>query len=430
MSIGCNLNIGLDSGGGVITFSPLALSPALWLKADADTFQTVDGSAASANDDPVGSVLDQSGNALHFSQATAEKRFVLKTNVQNGNPAIRSDGLSDILATPSFVLSQPLTIYAVVRRLNNSEGRIFDGKGLQGEAVLRSSDAFAYCLNAPSTACESDGAVSRFDVFAVVLNGASSLLECGTRATVTGNPGALGISAGMVVGGAGQDAGFYFNGDLAELIAYSGAHSLATRNLFRTYFQSAARWKGIPQVRCAGDSLTTGTGATAGNDYPSLLQVLLGAGYEVTNSGSGGAAVADMATAARVDHGRHISGLERTYGVLWGGTNDIHGSATGAQAYASNQSWWSTIRTATGKVIALTMLKRGNFDASMETERQAFNALVLGDDTLYDAVVDVAARAEFQDTNDTDYFGDGVHLTDAGYAVVAEMVHDAIAEIG
>lgn len=73
----------------------------LWLEADAGTFQTSGGAAATADGDPVGEWQDQSGNGRHFGQTTAGLRPTLRLNVRNGLPSIRPDGFDDYLTTAS-----------------------------------------------------------------------------------------------------------------------------------------------------------------------------------------------------------------------------------------------------------------------------------------------------------------------------------------
>lgn len=87
------------------TFSPLSLSPALWLKADAGTNQTASGTAATADADPVGEWQDQGGNGNHLAQATASKRGTLKLNIQNGRPVIRFDGTDDFLVNTTGLVT-------------------------------------------------------------------------------------------------------------------------------------------------------------------------------------------------------------------------------------------------------------------------------------------------------------------------------------
>ena len=98
------LSLGLWQYGRSASFSPLSLSPALWLDAsDAATlFQSNGGAAAAADGDPVGYVLDKSGSANHLIQVTGTSKPTLKLAIQNAKPVIRFDGVNDFFAIPNF----------------------------------------------------------------------------------------------------------------------------------------------------------------------------------------------------------------------------------------------------------------------------------------------------------------------------------------
>ena len=70
----------LQAGGTL--FSPTNIAGLqLWLKADAGTYQSSGGSAATADNDPIGEWQDQSVNAKHAVETT--NKPVLKLNIQN-----------------------------------------------------------------------------------------------------------------------------------------------------------------------------------------------------------------------------------------------------------------------------------------------------------------------------------------------------------
>lgn len=73
------------------SWTPLDLSPQLWLDASDNATITVDGS------DGVSAWEDKSGNGHDVSQATAGSRPILKAAEQNGLDVIRFDGSNDAL---------------------------------------------------------------------------------------------------------------------------------------------------------------------------------------------------------------------------------------------------------------------------------------------------------------------------------------------
>jgi hypothetical protein len=92
-------------------FDPLTLSPLLWLKADAIT--------GLANNDPVTTWTDSSMNARDFSQATASRKPLYKTNQLNGMAGVLTDGVDDYLSFElgsQWITTTTLTVAMVGRR--------------------------------------------------------------------------------------------------------------------------------------------------------------------------------------------------------------------------------------------------------------------------------------------------------------------------
>jgi lysophospholipase L1-like esterase len=64
--------------------------------------------------------------------------------------------------------------------------------------------------------------------------------------------------------------------------------------------------------------------------------------------------------------------------------------------------------------------------SSLETKRQAINNLFRANGGVDFTLVNLAVHPELEDSTNLTYFVDGVHLTDAGYAIVAQDVAAAI----
>jgi hypothetical protein len=97
-------------------FSPLDLSPSLWL--DAGLSQKWQDSArtvpVTSDGDPVGAWDDMSGSGRHAVQATAAKRATYKVAIQNGLPVIRFDGVDDWLRATGLPTGAAKAVYLVL----------------------------------------------------------------------------------------------------------------------------------------------------------------------------------------------------------------------------------------------------------------------------------------------------------------------------
>ncbi|MDY3558110.1 SGNH/GDSL hydrolase family protein [Gemmata sp. JC673] len=198
------------------------------------------------------------------------------------------------------------------------------------------------------------------------------------------------------------------------------------------------------QVLFDGDSLTAGQGAT--HVYPSQCMASRSGLYAWTNLGIGGQLAASIRSAgpgrADVLWGDY-TGARKVY-VLWAGTNDLV-FRSGADIYADIVARCIAAKAAGAThVIVLTVKDCGTWNASQVTQQGTLNGLLRADSptlqtgvvysgaTYCDYLVDVQSRTQLQNTNDSTYFSDspGVHLTDAGYAIPAADVGDALTLIG
>jgi lysophospholipase L1-like esterase len=125
--------------------------------------------------------------------------------------------------------------------------------------------------------------------------------------------------------------------------------------------------------------------------------------------------------------------------VVWAGTNDMAITAANPttpfnalKAYCLARRAAALSRGIALQIVVLTALPRG-ITAQFETDRQAFNAAIVGDSSFYDAVVNVGANATIGDPGDqnnaTYYFVDKTHLTRAGHAIVGPLLTAAIASL-
>jgi hypothetical protein len=91
---------------GKSSFSPLDLSPALWL--DASDATTITASSGSVSE-----WRDKSGNARHVAQATAANQPTTGTATQNGRNVIYFDANDGLKTVAKTVFDDPVTVAVV-----------------------------------------------------------------------------------------------------------------------------------------------------------------------------------------------------------------------------------------------------------------------------------------------------------------------------
>jgi hypothetical protein len=207
-------------------FTPASLSGlAGWWKADQLVLN--DG-------DPVATWADQSGNSRDFSQATSAARPTYKTNILNGKPVVRSDGVDDYLNTTSFTMAQALTLSVVhVPRSVSTTDVLFDaGSGSQFTAYHNASAAYILDIGA-STNTSGGPVLNTPEIVTVVANGASSAyVRNGVSTAASGTNGLAGglrLMANRILSAA------YNQGDYAEVILYNRALTVGERQQVEAY---------------------------------------------------------------------------------------------------------------------------------------------------------------------------------------------------
>lgn len=118
--------------------------------------------------------------------------------------------------------------------------------------------------------------------------------------------------------------------------------------------------------------------------------------------------------------------------VAWEGTNDLKLGATATTAYNNLVAYCQARQAAGFKVVILTILPRSDSGtpADFNTSRATVNTNIKNNYASFaDVVADVAANTDIGEDGDSDnttYYSDKVHLTTAGYNIVAGIVATAI----
>lgn len=200
---------------------------AAWYKADALTL---------ANNDPVASWTDSSGNARHAAQATGTKQPLYKTGSLNGKPVVSFDGVDDFVQAV-FTLNQPTTTFMAhkIRSLGTGTTKdVYDG-GVGDSGVMQKNTTPAYQLYAGGFVV--DGSCdTNPHILAAVLNGASSNVRKDGGAGTSGNANVL--NPGGVTLGSRASGVLPCDVDVAEFIVYTGALSIANLDRVGRYLAS------------------------------------------------------------------------------------------------------------------------------------------------------------------------------------------------
>ncbi|MER9829158.1 SGNH/GDSL hydrolase family protein [Mesorhizobium sp. M0134] len=184
-------------------------------------------------------------------------------------------------------------------------------------------------------------------------------------------------------------------------------------------------------VVCDGNSLTFGTNSTAGTgDYPYVLSGLLTADAKknaLKNTGIAGQTSQMMMNAADVDVWlgvRAVSGKKVL--LCWEILNDMRVNSVSAQDAINNLRAYCYARRQAGweKIIVINQIPTGagGYAGTWGAGSPAtVNALLASQYAQFaDALVDLSGIANLQTPTNTTYFAaDTIHLTDAGYALVA-----------
>lgn len=178
-----------------------------------------------------------------------------------------------------------------------------------------------------------------------------------------------------------------------------------------------------PPIVCDGNSLTYGRGTA--ESYPSQLQELTG--RPVANLGVGAQTTRNML----VDAEQQVDSLYRPGGILvaWEVTNDLYFGADWPEARERFSDYCKARRAKGWTVIALTVLPRqqDGLRADFEQQRTAANDWLREHRAEFcDALIDLDELPKLSDPQDKRHFADGVHLTAAGYLIVAQQLEAAI----
>lgn len=233
---------GFFGGAPAAPFSPSDISGLqLWLDATTGLFDaTSGGSAVTTDGSAVARWEDQSGNGRHATQSTLNNRPLLKTSVKNSKNVLRFDGSNDgMTITPYALGSSPsYSVFVVIYQNNNNSLDVW----LEGGNL----NPYLSCgAGSPSNGFRHYDGSNTFDVTKTTVN-VWAISNYSQSTTVrqfyfNGDAVASGTSSTRAatfeyIGRSNN--GFYWDGDIAELLIYNSYLSSSNRESVRDYLNT------------------------------------------------------------------------------------------------------------------------------------------------------------------------------------------------
>ena len=179
---------------------------------------------------------DLSGNAQHATQSTASKRPLYKTSILNGQPVVRFDGVDDFLANGTFTAlnNAPAASLFIVKRQTSGGATTFPFLFLNFFYQFNLAGLSKYWRTSASEDANATLDWTTWTYEAQLFDGSQS--GNANRLKIRSNGSSVSVSyTGTIAATLGSGTGFYvstadgtlypWNGDIAEIIAYSTALS-------------------------------------------------------------------------------------------------------------------------------------------------------------------------------------------------------------
>ena len=192
-------------------FSPLDLSPVLWLDASDTSTITEVGGAVSQWD-------DKSGNGNDVAQGTAAAQPTSGTRTLNGLNVIDFDGSDYFKTAASVNIAQPSTIFLVLDVDSTASPFFFDSHSATPRFIAGISTDFFF--NAGTSIFGSAGSTGS-KLFRYTFDGASSSMFIDGVSDATGDAGSNSLGL-ITVGARYTEAANFTNGAFAEVIIVDG----------------------------------------------------------------------------------------------------------------------------------------------------------------------------------------------------------------
>jgi len=185
MRLGLGISIPGTSGLVQAAFSPLDLSPVLWLDASDTSTITEVGGAVSQWD-------DKSGNGNDVAQGTAAAQPTSGTRTINSLNVLDFDGNDGLRTSAADIITQPNTVFMVLEHDTVNTQLFFDSYDANDRTTFYVSGGLAgdpYVVSAGANLTGSASSTGTPQIFRLVFDGASSSLTIDAGTPTTGNAG-------------------------------------------------------------------------------------------------------------------------------------------------------------------------------------------------------------------------------------------------
>lgn len=370
--------------------------------------------------------------------ATAGNGLTYIANWKNGLPGWNSTAATTdaLVATGalSAAYASAFSVYVVIGGTNDDDTRVAVGGA---DWYLLKGARKVYGVNmgdlTDTQTDVSEDILTQFAVLWVTWDGATRTVGMNGHYTTEACTGSFNPATALRIGS--LSGGFPWIDGIGDVVVANAAHSVDEAHQVISMLHH--RYQKHSTITVDGDSISMGGGSEALNQYTTSLGAKIEAalpGYAMNNYGISGQAVTDMDADQATSVSRcRLPVAKNNIALCFGGTNDIEAAATAATVYADMVTYSTAARAAGQKCIVGTIIDRdwGSSDAAKDIVRAQVNAMIRASGTDdFDGVADFAARAEFADASDTDYYmSDAIHPNEAGCVILAEVLATEVRRI-
>jgi hypothetical protein len=240
--------------GGAAAFSPKDISGLeLWLDATTGLFDaTSGGSAVTTDGSAVARWEDQSGNGRHFKQSTANNQPILKTSIQNSKNIIRFDGANDFMEMDSAFSGLTSASYYVVLKIANDPPSVqsraghpifflYSTAGGGKASHFPWTDSIIYDATMSSTrrtVGNPSQSLANYNLYNVDADASSWTARLNKTQLFNATSNTFEQREKIIGRSVDVNNFYYYDGDLAEIIAYNTVLSSTNRSKVEDYLYS------------------------------------------------------------------------------------------------------------------------------------------------------------------------------------------------